>query len=813
MSYTNAYKGRANRQESALHLVEEFDRIEAAFTVLSNQNTAYINIYNHLHTSNTVLIDPANGQLQEITLTQNTVVMIKDPVTGSDSDSFRLTLVVHGNGFKVINGWGPQTWKEEGSADWNWLYTGASSYAGAVLEFCYDTKAWTCLAFSRNNNFGVTFIPGSTTEVFPLSKDLVSDSGSTTLTWVRASYGYGIDIDGSWIMLPEGQARFTGARYLKNWIATSKDLQSVAWEPTDCAVATEAGGGQDGGNVDKLTFSVTNGELAAWMLLNFGRSSELGSRSIRFAVSFDAKMAGVVTSGRLRASISVMGVNTGGSGSTQRWAKKGFTVTDSWQTFGGIFDPISSKDLKGLDLNTAAGARTLLKFAFESPPDGIGDPFLIEKVQVVVLKDSDESKVVEFAETSIGSTLTLAKTAGSTGTWVDGTKEMTLANGQYVDFQDSLDIGKAYLCTLVRDSGNSCDVRLDHDRTFWTAYSKSAADTAFVKDAPFTFYYEGGNVLFYQTSGSGTFTVNIYEITGNYRVFDTLNANTISSLGVVTYATGAPISSGIAVGVPVELAATQLLSTDANRDFSNWTRSDASMRLRRGEIGADDRPSHGTLIEDRRTGSANYIEYNATIPNDSLKYNFSAYFRKTRNSSGTPIVTSEEGGTVSSPSRYVDVSLKFEGGTTEVGGQLIRLQVDNGANGAANDYAAVSVLNFELWRFITLGLTNNGTGNTNARIRIYPAPSNSFTTPGVLRAAQTGWCIVDFAQLEVGTGISAGSSPIVPDVPRVADTISTTLADGTLYNSTPEVVGDVTTNVWTFDTIPLIYKSITWNQT
>ena len=812
MLYTNAYKGRANRQESASHLVEEFDRIEAAFTALANQNTAYINIYNHVHTSNTVLIDPANGQLQEITLTQDTMIMIKDPITGADSDSFRLTLVVNGNGYKIINGWGPQTWKEVGADDWNWIYTGASEYAGAVLEFLYDTKAWVCLAFSRNNNFGATFDPGSTTEVFPLSKDLVSDSGNTTLTWDRASYGYGIDIDGSWVMLPENQARHTGARYLKNWIATSKDLQSAAWESTDCAVATEAGGGQDGGNVDKLTFSATNGELATWMLLNFGRSSE-SSGGIKFAVTFDAKMAGVVTSGRLRASVSVMGVNTGGSGSTQRWAKKGFTVTDSWQTFGGIFDPVIGKDLKGLDLNTAAGARTLLKFAFESPPDGVGNPFLIEKVQVVVLKDNDEQKVGEFAETSIGSTLTLAATTGSTGTWVNGTKAMTLDNGEYVDFQDSLDIGKAYLCTIVRDSGNSCDVRLEEDRTFWTAYSKSAADTAFVKDAPFTFYYEGGVVKFHQTSGNGAFTVNIYEISGNYRVFDTLNANTVSSAGIVTYTTGAPISSGIAVGVPVETAGTQLLSTDANRDFSLWTKSNTSMRLRKGEIGADDRPSHGTLIEDRRTGSANYVEYNVTIPNDTLEYNFSAYFRKTRNSSGSVIVSSEEGGTVSSPSRYVDVSLKLTGGSTELGGQLVRIELAGSANATANDYTDLTGTNFQLWRHFTLGLTNNGTGNTNARLRIYPAPNNSLTTPGVLRNAQTGWCIVDFAQLELGTNITSGSSPIVPDTPRVADAVSTTLADGTLYNSTQEVVGDVTTNVWTFDTIPYIYKSITWNQT
>ncbi|MHC5061704.1 MAG: hypothetical protein ACYTFK_11550 [Planctomycetota bacterium] len=125
--YTNAYKGRANRTESAAHLREEFDRIEAAFVALQNRKTAYIDIYNHVPTSTVELLDPANGQMQEITITQDTMIQIKDPVQGSDSTTNRLTLMVHGSSLRIINGWGPQTWKENGNEDWMWIHTGTGN--------------------------------------------------------------------------------------------------------------------------------------------------------------------------------------------------------------------------------------------------------------------------------------------------------------------------------------------------------------------------------------------------------------------------------------------------------------------------------------------------------------------------------------------------------------------------------------------------------------------------------------------------------------------------------------------------------------
>lgn len=127
--YTNAYKGRANRQESATHLVDEFDRLEAAFVELQNFNTAYIDIYDHGDSTEYALIDPANGQMQEITLTMDTLIQIKNPGSESSSESYRLTLIVHGENYRIINGWGPQTWKEQGNVDWMWIYTGQGKKA------------------------------------------------------------------------------------------------------------------------------------------------------------------------------------------------------------------------------------------------------------------------------------------------------------------------------------------------------------------------------------------------------------------------------------------------------------------------------------------------------------------------------------------------------------------------------------------------------------------------------------------------------------------------------------------------------------
>jgi hypothetical protein len=788
-------------------LREEFDRIEQAFVTLQNQDTAYIDIYDHGDSSSIELIDPANGQMQEITLTQTTTIQIKDPTTGSSSDSHRLTLIVHGSGYKIVNGWGPQTWKENGNSEWLYLYTGTGALASAVLEFAFDGKAWMCLAFTRNDAFGFNNIDPGDLELFPFTHNLTSESGATTLTWARNSYGYGYDDDASFIMFPPDTARFVGGRYLRNWIATPKDLQSVAWTPNDATVTSEAGAGQDGGDADKITFTTTNGELQHWMLLNFGRSSE-SSDPIKFAITFDAKMAGAVTSGTCRAVISIMGVDTG---VTIKWDRKEFNLTGGWRSYGAILDPITGKDPKGLDVFTPAGARTLVKFAIESPSDGVGDPILVENVNVVVLKDGDAEKVELPQVSTIGSSLTLGKTAASTGEWVDGSKTMTLTGGEFVDFQDSLIAGHTYLVSMVRLTGNTCDVRLDEGRTYWTGYSKIPSDTTFVKDATFTFQYEGGECKFYQTVGSSTYTINIYKVSGELGTYGTTNQNSLDSNGVVTWTPGPAIPSNISVGVAYETTTvTNMLGTHEHRDFSLWTKVGSPVS-KKSEVGVDARPSHASFLEDRRTSSSSYFKKVVTIPDDTNYYTFCLYVRQLWED-GSLLNLLQYGGATTSPSQYVDILLYLYGGTTPVAGGAMRLNVKTGAISvpSGHGYILRSNINYQNWWNIYVSALNNGTGNTNAEIRIYPAPANSSTPVGSQRAASTGYCIVDWAQLEDATVRLGNASPgAIPGTPRLPDSATTTLANGILYNPVPADVGDVVAGDFIFDNIN-IYRSITW---
>jgi len=808
--YTNAYKGRANRQESATHLSDEFDRIAAAFVALQDSNTVFIDIYDHLGGTNYEVIDPANGQLQQITITQDTLISVREPAAGSDATSHRITLMVHGGGYRIINGWGPQTWKEEGLVDWLWIYTGLGEKASAVLEFCFDGKAWLCVAFSRNENFGSDAVPGTTQETFPLISGLVSESGLSTLTWHRASYGFGADEDGSEILLPQDQARFTGARYVRNWIATPKDLKSVAWKPDGCTVGTEAGGGQDGGDVDKITFDITHGELQHWMLLNFARGSE-SAKPIKFAISFDAKMAGVVSTGNCRAVIAIMGVDTG---STVRWDRVELALTDSWQSFGAILDPITGKDPKGLHIAAAAGTRTLIKFAIESPSDGLGSPILVENVNVTVLKDLETDKVALPIVSTIGASITLAATVGSTGAWVNGTKTMTLSLQQYVDFQDSLVVGRSYLCVATRVSGNSANVLMEDDRIYWQAYSKSASDTSFVKDAAFTFQYDGGVFKFVQGSANSVYTINIYLVSNELSVFGTVNANTIDAGNRVTYIEGDNIQSNLIQGVGAEINYTgdNLFGTDAHRDLSLWVPSVSGMLGNRHEIGVDARPCHASIIQDRRTSAAAYIEYNITIPDDSKRYVMSMFLRKIFDKdTGAIIHPTEQEGVVTPPSRYMDVSMKLTGGSNPVGGQLVRRDVRTGAgNAGSHDYYRLGNTDFTNWWSLNFGLLNNGTGNTNVRIRIYPAANNLATSIGSTTPSKTGYCIVDWFQLEEAEASNGLPTSIaIPGIIRQVDSVTTALTDGILYDAVPTEIGDVTAGAWTFD-FSNIWKFLTW---
>ncbi len=815
--YSNGYKGRANRKESASHLRDEFERLEAAFVALQVSNTSYSVIYNHGDGTEYVLIDPANGQMQEVTLTADTLIQVKSPGKESGSESYRLTLIVHGSGFKIINGWGPQTWKDEGNADWKWIYTGLGEKAGALLEFAFDGLAWCCLAFSRNSYAadGSTEFTG-TTAMFPLLAHLNNVEETTVLTWVRDSYAFALDIDGTFVMVPKDTPRFYGGRYVKNWIATPRDLQSEAWEEDGATVTTEAGEGQDGGNVDKITFDATNGEVHAWMLLHFGRPAE-SADPIKFAISFDAKMAGVIASGTCRAVISIMGVDNGG---VIKWDRKEFNLDGEWASFGAILDPVTGKDPKGFNINDSAGARTLVKFSIESPSDGLGNPILIENVNVVVLKEGDDENVSLPLASSIGSSLTLAATAGSTGAWDNGTKVMTLGQGEYVDFQDSLDIGASYLCVATRTAGNSADVLMEDDRTYWTAYVKTGQENAFVKDAPFTFQYEGGVFKFLQVMQTSGYELNIYKISDFSASYGTENANIIDlDTRRITYVEGQNIASNIYAGAGYEKAsAVNMLPVNSHRSFAQWDQL-VPILVSRSEYGVDGRPSHGSVIEDDQVAAAAYITDIVTIPDDDKMYVYSIFIRKTLDADGNPLHPSQfsaaAGGPVTPPSEFVDIKLFIYddaqvNSANWIDGNIVRINVGTGAlSESGNSYDHKVSIDYQNWWQLQIGLTNNLTGNDRLAVILLPAVAKDSTLAGVQRVDYKGYAIVDWAQVEAVEGYATSS--IIPGEPRQPDSITSPLDDGILTNALQAEVGDLTSNDFDFDERG-IFRNITWTK-
>jgi len=807
--YINNFKGRRNRTEKAKHLRDEFDAIAAGFVYFQEQSrSTYTTIYtNTIVSETTYLIDPANGVLQEITLTQDTTIMVGVPQA---EDSRQLSLLVHGSGITVTNGWGPQTWKEGGSGDWTDLLTGAGQYASMLLEFTWDGAAWICIAASSFT---------TAEQSFPFVKDLVSVSGVETLGFVRSGSATTFDTNERAWVLPDGEPRFIGSRYVHNWVATPSDLQSEAWEEDYAVVTTDAGAGPSGGNVDRITFSATGGEVACWVLPNFGRAS-VDAEAIKFAVRFKAKMA-TVASGSFRVAMSLHGATTGLAVPVHDVIT--VNVTDAWDDYGHVFDFITGQDLNSMNIASSTAQRVLTQLAFISPSGSTGDPVQVTDVQIEILREDYPEVPSETQDGTIGASITLAATAASTGTWDNGTKIMTLDSQEMVDFSDSLEIGKTYLMVCRVTSGFSADVFMDDDRRFWQAYS-NATETMFIKDAPFVFRYEGGGVKWKLIGGaSGAYVVNIYECSGNQSVYDTEIGNTLNpTTKILTEATGVPVSSAFVEGLAVETVPVEnLIDVDEYRSFYNWTRvgltslSDSQGRVSsyRGEYGIDGMQGKGTLLQDARTTSAGYITLTKTIPADTNEYTFAFFTRKLFDALGDQQIFPERTDHLTTPaSERIDVIFTLKNGSSSIGGERIRINVITGGMVpwyTATDYNKALAINYTNWWRHGLSLVNDGT-MTSLEIRIYPAANDVGGT--AVDASVQGYAIIDWAQAEEELGTFTGSGLVVGGETRGAESLTTALADGDLYNSLSEVIGDVTGGAFQFDQTDTIVKNITWGS-
>lgn len=795
--YTNRFRGRANRKQKARHLRDEFDRIEAAFAAIeASQSTVFNQIYIYEGgVSNIIRIVPANGLVQEVTVAEGDVIEIENPTLGqNETDSRRIVLLVHGANVKFVNGWGPQTWKERGPADWNWLFTGHGPYASALLELVWDGGAWVCVAFTNNRD-----IPFGSSEVtYPMIGNLLDADGANALTLARSSFAIGIDTDSNYMLTPPDMARFIGARYPLNWIASASDLQSVAWEANLAALSDSVAGGPAGEDVDKITWAAVGGDVVTYMLPDFGRALRT-SDNMKGVLSFKARMD-TESVGSIRVKCSIAGGTA---------AKQTINLTDEWQNFAAFFDLATDLNDTGAYVLNVIPKRTLTKVGFESPSGSLGSPVRITDVQFEFFHEGAAELPSELQDSSIGASMTLAATSGSTGTWDNGTKAMTLDSGEYVDFQDSLVPGATYLCVLARTSGESVDVLMREDQLFWQAYRNGLQDVAFVADGPFTFRYSGGPFKLRLTDGaSSAYTVNIYPVSGNIsaKVFE--NASRVNGLTkVLTYDNGPPIAADLVLGLAAEpIAGTNLVDNSRYRNFRNWTRRNSAFAYN-GEYGIDGLPSRACTLEDRRTDRQAYFEYTATIPDDSNAHSLTLYVRKTYDQNGVQQVFPQYSSTQGLPSQFMDIELAYIGGTTELG-TVDRLRVglidETYAANGNSDYDTAYRIDLGDWWMFVIKMTNNSSGNDTARIRIYPASANDLDSSGKSNGS-TGWVIVDWAQLESGVA----SSPILGGETRAADVITTGLDDGFLYSPAGTQIGSVTSGSWDYDANG-VYRSTRW---
>lgn len=798
--YVNNFKGRANRRERAKHIRDEFDAIAEAFITLQQANsTTYSTIYTQTLTSETIYeIDPADGIMQEIYLNGPITLTVREPTTeDDDATSKRVSVLLHGSNIRVVNGWGPQTWKEIGTEDWVNMLTADGEYASMLIDFIWDGKAWMAAVASKNKGLG-----SAPSAVFPLIKDLLSVAGTESITFTRASAGSTFDTNERLWMLPDDSPRFVGSRYVHSWAATANDLQSEAWEEDGATVSTEANGGPTGQDTDKITFITTGGELGCWVLPNFGRSSNTAD-PIKFLIRFKAKMASAST-GSIRVGAAYMGQTD-----QNRHDMVTVNLTDEWQDYGCVLDYITGHDLNSLDITVAK--RTLTKILFKSPSGSLGSPVLVEGVGIEILREDYPEIPSELQETDISASLTLAATAGSTGTWDNGTKAMALDNGEYVDFQDSLEIGKTYLMVCRVVTGTAAKFLLDSERIWW--------DGSLVKDAPFTFRYNGGAAKWLNGLDPSTYTVNIYEVEDNVTVYDTEIGNALSSSYILTDGVGAPVGTYFVQGLGYEKTASEnLLSADKYRSFYNWTKvgltglSDPEGKVSsfRGEYGVDGLPCHGTLLQDTMTSTAGYVEETFVIPADTETYSFSLFTRKLFNlTTRLQTILPQYDGQTTLASRFFDIEMIFSGSGTDLTYRK-RIDIPRGTIYPVISGVTVTAIDYTNWMRHGMTADNDGT-KTLLTVRIYPAVIDRDTDPDLLSTAvsvdELGYIIIDWAQVETG---SVSSAHVGGDT-RATETFASTLDDGDIYDSNSNLLGDITGNVVTFDADSNIIKNISYS--
>lgn len=813
--YTNNFKGRAGRKERAKQLVDEFEAIEDAFTRLQALNIAtYLTTYvNSTLLSGVVTVSPDNGYLQELTLTGDIALQIAAPLNEAH---YRMSLLIHGGSYKVTNLWGAQTWKEYGLGNWYELYCGEGPYASMLLDFYWDrcSQTWICVASSKNQ---FNYLLGSPSlRFYPLHHNLDNVEGDDTLGFTRASSGMTTDDQNAYHHRDDNLPRFHGIRYIDNWIATASDLTSVGWVPLNVTVNTDVGAGPDSEDVNRLTFTATDGRIAAYVLPSFGRAG-FHSDSIKVAVSFHGRM--VSGTGSVRVFASHMGKI---SLDPPVHDVVQVNMTSSWALYGCVLDVCKTgNQTTSLALNRQY-PRTLIEIAIGSPSGSLGADVQITNVQCEILRGTDEEvPSPERMDSTIGASMTL--TATGTGSWVDATKTLTIsAIGQFVEFGGSLEVGKTYLVHARLQSGVPCDIRMANQVTVWAA--GEASGDLYLQEAPFVFQYDGGDLTFALTYGgtSSVYLVDIYELSGHHGLNGYQNLTTVGANGQLSNTAPdptLPLTSGILDGVAREIASENLIPFVYYRTFSLWdsvglagvNANDCKNPVFQSEYGIDQWPARATIVQGASKTVDGFIQRVFTIPAAVASYDFTIWIRRTIDVSGNQVVTPQHDDVTVPISAYVDFEAELTSGPLTVGGARVRLDIQNGTL-HTNDVLnyTLNVLKWPDWYQVVIQLANTGAYD-GFRVRLYPA-SADVPDSSVIDVTQQGWAIIDWAQFEVAGGTYLGSSPIVGGETRAIENFTSALADGDYYLAPGNVhIAALVSNSIVWDDDDGVYKDVIYS--
>ena len=812
--YINNFRGRAGRKEQAKQLVREFENVEAAFARLQALNIAtYLTIYeNTTLLTGVVTVSPDNGFLQELTLSNNITLQIAAPL---NETQYRISLLIHGGGYTVTNGWGAQTWKEYGLDNWWELFTAEGKYASMLLDFYWDrcSQTWICVAASKNQFF---YLEGDTIQrLYPFHHDLTNVSGDDTMGFSRGSFGMTLDYNQAYHYLTSNLPRFNGIRYIENWVGSASDLTTVEWVETDVTTGTVVGGGPASEDVTSVTFDATGGKLAKFILPSFGRAST-SADSIKLAVSFRGKMAS--GSGAVRVRAAFMGKSTLDPPVHDTVQ---VSMDSSWDLYGCILDITKDGNANTSMALDRASARALIEVAFVSPSGSQGSTVHLTDVQVEVLRGSDvETVSPERMDGTLGASMTLSATG--TGTWVNATKTLTLASvGQYVDLSPSLVIGVTYLVHLRLQSGDAADIRMQNEVTVWAAGDPT--DELYLQDAPFTFQYDGGQLKFVlMAGGSSVYLVDIYPVTGNKGLDGYQNLTTIGSNGQLTNATtdiSVPLSSGILDGVAREIASENLIPYQFYRTFSAWdsvglsgiNANDCKNPVYQSEYGIDQWPARATIVQGASRVVDGFIQRVFIIPAAPTTYDFQIWIRRSIDVSGNQIVTPQHNDVTVPVSRYVDFEAELIGGLSTVGGNRVRLDLQTATFDTEEDSTyGLGIFAWENWYQVVLSLDNDGS-HDGFRVRIYPASGNTPSATDI-NVEQQGWVIIDWAQFEAEGGTFGASSPVVGGETRAIENFTSALADGDYYLTAGMVhIAQLVSNNVVWDNDDGVYKDVLYS--